>query len=74
MAPIRPPKHPEKVKKRRNLVISAMADMGKITKGEADKAKAAPLNLIPAKIDSSEAPYLWTIFVRGCFAIFPTTL
>jgi penicillin-binding protein 1B len=53
-----PTKHPEEVKKRRNLVITAMADMGKITKDEAAKAKATPLNLIPAKIDSNEAPYL----------------
>jgi penicillin-binding protein 1B len=53
-----PTKHPEEVKKRRNLVITAMADMGKITKDEAEKAKATPLNLIPAKIDSNEAPYL----------------
>jgi len=53
-----PTKHPEEVKKRRNLVITAMADMGKISKDEAAKAKATPLNLIPAKIDSNEAPYL----------------
>ncbi len=53
-----PTKHPEEVKKRRNLVITAMADMGKITKDEAAKAKESPLSLIPAKIDSSDAPYL----------------
>jgi len=53
-----PAKHPEKVKERRNLVITAMADMGKITKDEAAKAKATPLSIIPAKIDSSDAPYL----------------
>jgi len=53
-----PTKHPEKVKERRNLVITAMADMGKISKDEAAKAKATPLSLIPAKIDSSDAPYL----------------
>ena len=53
-----PTKHPEEVKKRRNLVITAMADMGKISKEEAAKAKATPLSLIPAKIDSREAPYL----------------
>jgi penicillin-binding protein 1B len=53
-----PTKHPEEVKKRRNLVITAMADMGKISKDEAAKAKATPLTLIPAKIDSNEAPYL----------------
>jgi len=53
-----PTKHPEEVKKRRNLVLTAMADMGKITKAEAAKAKATELNVIPAKIDSSDAPYL----------------
>jgi penicillin-binding protein 1B len=53
-----PTKHPEEVKKRRNLVLTAMADMGKISKAEAEKAKATPLTLIPAKIDSNEAPYL----------------
>jgi penicillin-binding protein 1B len=53
-----PTKHPEEVKKRRNLVLTAMADMGKITKDEAAKAKATPLNIIPVKIDSSDAPYL----------------
>lgn len=53
-----PTKHPEEAKKRRNLVLSAMADMGKITKAEAAEAKATELSLIPAMIDSSDAPYL----------------
>lgn len=53
-----PTKHPEEAKKRRNMVLTAMADMGKITKDEAAKAKATDLNVIPAKIDSSDAPYL----------------
>ena len=53
-----PTKHPEEAKKRRNLVLTAMLEMGKITPDEAAKAKATPLNIIPAKIDSSDAPYL----------------
>ncbi len=53
-----PTKHPEKAKERRNLVISAMADMGTITKEEAAKAKATNFSILPAKIDSAEAPYL----------------
>jgi len=53
-----PTKHPEEARRRRNLVITAMADMGKISKEEAAKARATPLSLIPARIDSTEAPYL----------------
>ena len=53
-----PTKHPEEARRRRNLVITAMADMGKITRAEAEKAKATPISLIPAKIDSTDAPYL----------------
>jgi len=53
-----PTKHPDEVKRRRNLVIAAMADMGTITRDEAAKAKATELNILPVKIDSAEAPYL----------------
>ena len=42
---------------RRNMVLDAMVETGKITKQEAIVAKAEPLNLTPINIDAGEAPY-----------------
>jgi len=53
-----PIKHPEDVKRRRNTVMRAMADMGKITEAEFNAAKDAQLKVAPIKIDASDAPYL----------------
>jgi penicillin-binding protein 1B len=53
-----PVKHPEEVKRRRNLILGAMKNMGSITPAQYDSAKAAELKIIPLKIDASDAPYL----------------
>ena len=42
---------------RRNMVLDAMVETGKITKEEAIEAKAEPLKLAPMNIDAGEAPY-----------------
>src|SRR5262245_8399934 len=53
-----PVKHPEEVKKRRNLVLTAMHTIGSITDKQFEAAKSAELKVIPLKIDVSDAPYL----------------
>ena len=44
---------------RRNQVLDSMAETGKITQDDANKAKATPLQVAPTKgrIDVSDAPY-----------------
>lgn len=52
-----PVRFPERALKRRNLVLSEMLSDGRITKEEADTAKAAPLGLHLEAPANSEAPY-----------------
>lgn len=55
-----PFKYPDRAKDRRDFVIQTMLDEGKITAGEAARAKAAPLGLKSSsggRLDVSEAPY-----------------
>ena len=54
---LNPYRHPERAIQRRNLVIDAMVETGKITKQASIEAKAEPLNLTPVAIDAGEAPY-----------------
>jgi len=53
-----PVKHPDDVKKRRNVILTTMHSLGTITKPEMDAAKAADLKLVPVKVDATDAPYL----------------
>ena len=53
-----PTKHPDEVKKRRNLILTAMKSMGTIDEKHYEEAKSAELKVIPIKIDASDAPYL----------------
>ena len=52
-----PVRYPERALKRRNLVLSEMLDDGKITRQQADAAKAAPLGLHIEAAPNSVAPY-----------------
>ncbi|MGA2960205.1 MAG: PBP1A family penicillin-binding protein [Candidatus Korobacteraceae bacterium] len=52
-----PYRHPERALERRNLVLESMVDTGAITRAQADKAKATPLNLAAMNVESSDAPY-----------------
>ena len=54
---LNPYRHPERAIPRRNRVIDAMVETGKITQQEAIQAKAEPLKLAPMNIDAGEAPY-----------------
>jgi penicillin-binding protein 1B len=54
---LNPYRHPDRVIQRRNMVLDAMVETGKITKQESIQAKAEPLNLTPINIDAGEAPY-----------------
>src|ERR1041385_4479845 len=49
--------HPDRAQKRRNLVINAMLEDGKITATQADAARSAPLVLHLAHDPNSLAPY-----------------
>ena len=52
-----PINHPDRAVKRRNLVINAMLEDGKVTNAEADDARSAPLVLHLAHDPNSLAPY-----------------
>ena len=52
-----PINHPDRAQKRRNLVINAMLEDGKITAAEANDARSAPLNLHIAHGPNFLAPY-----------------
>jgi penicillin-binding protein 1A len=52
-----PVNSPERAIKRRNLIINAMLEDGKITQEQANRAKATPINLHLAGSPNSLAPY-----------------
>src|SRR5215467_1724160 len=52
-----PINHPDRAQKRRNLVINAMLEDGKITAAEANDGRSAPLSLHVAHDPNSLAPY-----------------
>jgi penicillin-binding protein 1A len=52
-----PINHPDRAQKRRNLVINALLEDGKITAAQADVARSAPLDLHLAHDPNSLAPY-----------------
>jgi penicillin-binding protein 1A len=52
-----PINHPDRAQKRRNLVINAMVEDGKITAAQANDARSAPLTLRLAHDPNSLAPY-----------------
>src|SRR5438270_2199762 len=52
-----PINHPDRALKRRNLVINAMLEDGKVTNAQADEARSAPLVLHVAHDPNSLAPY-----------------
>jgi penicillin-binding protein 1B len=54
---LNPYRHGDRVIQRRNMVLDAMVETGKITKEESIRAKAEPLKLAPMNIDAGEAPY-----------------
>jgi penicillin-binding protein 1B len=54
---LNPYRHPDRAIPRRNRVLDAMVETGKITKDQAIQAKAEPLKLAPMNIDAGEAPY-----------------
>src|SRR5215470_16604426 len=52
-----PINHPDRAQKRRNLVINALVEDGKITAAQANDARSAPLTLHVAHDPNSLAPY-----------------
>ncbi|HTW57118.1 MAG TPA: PBP1A family penicillin-binding protein [Terriglobales bacterium] len=52
-----PYRHPKRAMERRNLVLDAMVETHAISAAQAEKAKAAPLNLAPPNVEASDAPY-----------------
>ncbi|MGD0698204.1 MAG: PBP1A family penicillin-binding protein [Terriglobia bacterium] len=49
--------HPERAKERRNVVLAAMLENGKITPAQYQEAKAAPLGLNLQRWNNNTAPY-----------------
>ena len=53
-----PTKHPDEVKRRRNLILGTMRNLGTISAQQYEDGKKAEIKVIPPKIDASDAPYL----------------
>lgn len=56
--PYSPVRNPEEAKRRRNLVLRAMNELGYITKEDYEKAREADLKVVPTTVDASDAPYM----------------
>jgi penicillin-binding protein 1B len=55
---LNPYRHADRAIARRNRVLDAMVETGKVTKDDAERAKAEPLKLAPTiSVDAGEAPY-----------------
>ena len=54
---LNPYRHPDRAMERRNIVLDSMVEIGAITAGQAEGAKAEPIRLAPPNVDASEAPY-----------------
>ena len=54
---LNPYRHASRAMRRRNQVLDAMVGTGKITREQAERAKAEPLKLTPMNVDAGEAPY-----------------
>lgn len=52
-----PFRHPQRAMERRNLVLHSMVEFGKLSRDDAERAKAMPLKLAPANVEASDAPY-----------------
>jgi len=53
-----PTRHPDDVKRRRNLILNAMRSMGTIADKDLEEAKKTEVKVAPIKIDATDAPYL----------------
>src|SRR5882672_5814379 len=51
-------RHPDDVKRRRNLILNAMRSMGPISDKDLEEAKKTEVKVAPIKIDATDAPYL----------------
>ncbi len=54
---LNPYRHPDAARERRNLVLLMMKENGYITSAQYESAAAEPLKLMPAALESTEAPY-----------------
>jgi penicillin-binding protein 1B len=52
-----PYRHPDRARDRRNVVLEMMRENGYITEAQYQSAAAEPLQLAPAEMESTEAPY-----------------
>jgi penicillin-binding protein 1B len=52
-----PYRNPERAVTRRNYILNAMLGIGSVTPAEAADASQAPLEVAPANVEASEAPY-----------------
>jgi penicillin-binding protein 1B len=52
-----PYRHPDRARERRNVVLEMMRENGYITGAQYQSAAAEPLQLTPAEMESTEAPY-----------------
>jgi len=52
-----PYRWPDRAKKRRDLVLTMMAQTGAITAKQREEAVAAPLGVVPPSVDNGDAPY-----------------
>ncbi len=63
--------HPEAALKRRNLVLTAMYNNGKITEQQLQNALATPVGARPEAVESSDAPYFVDLVTQTLEEKFP---
>ncbi len=68
-----PYKYPEKARARRNTVLGLMLDQGKITREQYDRARKAPLKVVPLKPRKRQAPYFVDYVLSLVHEHFPQT-
>jgi penicillin-binding protein 1B len=66
-----PFRHPDKALARRNLVLKAMRENGKITEPQLQEAIAAPLGVKPEAAEGSDAPYFVDLVTQNLEQLFP---
>jgi penicillin-binding protein 1B len=59
-----PFRHPDRARKRRNVVLGQMADVGLVTPRDAKSASSKPVRVARTSVDAGEAPYFIDILRR----------
>lgn len=69
-----PHRHPERARKRRDLVLELMADQGRVTREDAERARARRLSLASIALESGQDRYFLDELARQLPEVYDETL